>query len=220
MSKWALVLLLSLASSHKPLAQADQDKAFKICSVSGGLDVTRLVSSTTRSFFRSAIEDVELIREVISESAFYGGLANGLNMGELSQTLDWQARNLTAQDTTVTAGLGYSDDQRDRHIERYVSLSENAPFVGTKESDLAMVEAASTIFPWIVDRRSLPSSWFLEHQNGRNLPSEGKSSAVEQLYTAAWIGTKGEAWLYYPPLTVYGHPLNFGDVLGSHYESQ
>ena len=32
--------------------ESDDDKAFKICSVSGGMDVTRLVSSNTRNFFK------------------------------------------------------------------------------------------------------------------------------------------------------------------------
>ena len=222
--KLTFVILACLGQAA--LGVVDPDKAFKICSVSGGLDVTRLVSSTTRSFFQSAIEDVELIREVISESAYNGGIVNGIhNLDQLSQTLAWEDRSttenpLTAQDTTVTAGLGYVDDRPSRHIERYVSLFENFPFVGDKEADLAMVETASNIFPWIIDRRSVSSKWWLEHQNGRVIQNDATSNSIEQLYTAAWIGTKGEAWLYYPPLTVYGHPLNFGDVLGSHYDSR
>ena len=36
------------------------------------------------------------------------------------------------------------------------------------------------------------------------------------LYAAAWIGTHGNAWLYYPPLVVFGEgrPNTFGDLLG------
>eukprot|EP00977_Amphora_coffeiformis_P026558 scaffold27769_cov176-Amphora_coffeaeformis.AAC.9 len=225
MSKSLIQLAAVFLTSLHVRAVTDDDKSFKICSVSGGLDVTRLVSSTTRSLFRSAIEDVELMREVIGESAYNGGVASGMyKLDELSHTLAWRERStpefpLTANDTTVTAGLGYSDDNPDRHIERYVSLSENAPLVGNKETDMAMVEAAGNIFPWIVDRRSVPSKWALDHQNGKTLPNEGKSNKIEQLYTAAWIGTKGEAWLYYPPLTIFGHPLGFGDILGGHYDS-
>jgi hypothetical protein len=217
---------------------SSSNKAYKICTVSGGLDVARLVSSNTRSLFRSAIEDVELIREYISEAAYNGGLAGGLSdLDGLAATLDWQSRNMSPAETTVSVGLGYTDDRSDRHVDRFVSASPNQPFVGTKALDMALVDSASNIFPWIVDRRSVPSKWWVNHTNGRTLlfgdnkdASLGGAELNEatdhenyfaQLYTAAWIGTKGEAWLYYPPLRVYGHPLNLGDVVGGdNYESQ
>lgn len=234
------------SSSASPLPGANnEDKTYKICSISGGLDVTRLVSSTTRNFFQSALEDVELIREVISETAWnvnqnqrvQGEAASAdatygqADLNVMEDTLDWQARNeayglnLTDNDTTVTAGIGYCDDRDSRRVERFVSLSSNQPYVGTKQTDMALVEAAGNIFPWLVDRRSVKTSWWVPHLNGKHVDENDASTAgsrgsFEQLYTAAWIGTKGEAWLYYPPLRVYGHPLGFGDVLGSHYESQ
>ena len=145
----------------------------------------------------------------------------------MSLTLDWQARqnNLSSNDTTLSAGLGYADDRENRRVECFVSLAVNEPFVGTKQSDMAIIDSASNIFPWIVDRQSIPSKWWRSHQNGRPVlerddDDDQAAGHYEQLYTAAWIGTKGEAWLYYPPLSVYGHPLTFGDVLGSSYESQ
>jgi hypothetical protein len=69
----------------------------------------------------------------------------------------------------------------------------------------------------IVDRRSVPSNWWVSHQNGKIV--DQAESDFEQLYTAAWMNSKGEAVLYYPPLRVYGHPLGLGDVLGPAYES-
>ena len=133
---------------------------------------------------------MEFIREYISEAALNGGIAGGLHtLQGLNQTLDWRARGFSPQDTTVSAGLGYTDDRSDRRIERYVALV-NEPFVGTKDSDVALIDSASIIFPWIVDRRSLEEKWYISHQNGR---SARKNKDFERLYVAAWIGTRGEA---------------------------
>lgn len=223
MSSLIILLLSSLttvvwAEGHPVFASSD--KVLKICSVSEGLNIARLSSSQTRNLFRDAIEDVEFIREYISEAAFQGGIVGGLHtLQELNQTLDWEARDLTPQDTTVSAGLGYSDDRKDRRISRYVGLV-NEPFVGNKDSDIALIDSASNIFPWIVDRRSIEDKWFVSHQNGRSSP---KHRDLERLYVAAWIGTPGEAWVYYPPLTkTYPdyQPLAMGDVLGPRYNSQ
>lgn len=151
------------------------NKAGRVCNVLEGVDLTRLISSNTRSFFAGSIEDVEFIREYVSE---------------------------------------------DRRIERYVSQSTNQPFVGTKEDDMAAIDAVSNIFPWIVDRRSVESLWWLkDHQNGRSEGPTKETFRFEKLYVAAWLGTYGEAWMYYQPLTVYGHPLGFGNVLSGTYDS-
>ena len=198
------------------------DKSFRVCDVLGALELTRFISSRTRHFFQGAIEDVELIRESLSECMINDGIVGGLhNLDEMLQTLDRQARNLTDDGvtTTIDANLAYVDDRQTRRIERYVSLSENQPFIGTKESDMAMVDCVSNVFPWIVDRKSHESKWWTTHQNGR---SEGPSKATfefDQLYVAAWIGSYGEAWMYYPPLHVYGHPLVFSEILGDAYDS-
>jgi hypothetical protein len=233
------------STSNSNLLFPSKKKAYQICSLSGGLDVTRLVSISTRSLFRSALEDVELIREYISEAVLNQGIVGGLsNLDDMATTLDWQARGKKFGDTTITAGLGYCDDRIDRRLDRFVSLSETSqPSVGNKATDMALIDTASNIFPWIVDRRSVPSKWWLNHTNGhshlvveKNVNNEttttttttglpateesGDYNHFQQLYTAAWIGTKGEAYLYYPPLRVYGHPLGFGDVLGAQYVSQ
>jgi hypothetical protein len=232
----ATVVGASDTSSSNVLSS--KKKAYQICSVSGGLDVTRLVSISTRSLFRSALEDVEFIREYISEAALNSGIVGGLSdLDDMAATLDWQAREKTSGDTTITAGLGYCDDRNDRRMDRFVSLSENSlPSVGNKATDMALVDTASNILPWIVDRRSVPSKWWVSHTNGHSqlvveknanettsgLPTEDSSDYhhFQQLYTAAWIGTKGEAYLYYPPFRVYGHPLAACDVVGPQYESQ
>jgi len=150
-----------------------------------------------------------------------GGIAYGLHdLSRLNQTLDWEARNLTPSHTTVAAGLGYTDDRKDRRVERHVSMADRQPFVGTKVSDLALIESASNIFPWIVDRKSAQDKWWLSHQNGRSLERKSSDRKFDRLYVAAWIGTRGEAWMYYPPLSAsVGHPFGFGDVLGAEYSS-
>lgn len=222
-----LSILLLTVSSLTTIAWAgghglfeSNSKALRICSIAGGINIARLSSSNTRNLFRDAIEDVEFIREYISEAALNGGIVGGLHtLQGLNQTLDWEARGLSPQDTTVSAGLGYSDDRKDRRIERYVGMI-NQPFVGDKESDIALVDSASNIFPWIVDRRSVKEKWFVSHQNGQ---SSQKYKDLERLYVAAWVGTRGEAWVYYPPLTkAYpeDQPIGFGDVLGHSYHSQ
>lgn len=218
----------------------DDSKSQFICSLSGGLDVVRLSSSTTRLAFKDALEDVEFIRQYIAESAMNNNNRNnknsnngnartgfGMTLDELSQTLDYKARNISSTvtpssnststittiipelATTVTAGLGYTDDRVDRRIERYVGLT-NEPLVGTKQTDLDLIEPTADILPWMVDRTA-------------NSMSEQQKADTEydRLYVAAWIGTHGEAWMYYPSLqNTYGHPLAFGDVLGGSYDSK
>jgi hypothetical protein len=55
------------------------NKTYKICNVLGGLDVTRVVSSNARHFFQGAIEDVELIREYVSQAAANEGIVGGFS---------------------------------------------------------------------------------------------------------------------------------------------
>lgn len=196
-----------------------EDKSFKICSVLGGLDITRLVSSNTRSFFGGAIEDVELIREFVSTAAMQQGIVGGLSdFDQISQTLDWEARGFDSPTTTVEAGLGVVDDRIDRDMERFVSFS-NEPLVGDKQTDMRILNSVSLVFPWLVDRKSNEAKWWLGHQNGRSEGQTKEPFLFEALYTAAWIGTYGEAWAYYPPLRVYEHPFNFADILTNDYDS-
>lgn len=213
------VYLLTRYFGSASAALLDDDKSLKICSIVGGLDIARLFSSYTRNFFQGAIEDVELIREYISEAAVNGGIAGFHDLEAIARTVDWKARNLTSKSTTVEAGLGYCDDRSDRRVERFVSLA-NEPLTGDKASDLSIIDSAANIFPWIVDRKSVEEKWWLkDHQNGRSEGPTKEKFRFEQLYVAAWIGTLGEAWLYYPPMRVYGHPLTFGDILGPEYNS-
>jgi hypothetical protein len=175
-----LLLLLRLVqhlSCLQKTAGASNPKDYKICSVTGGLDVARLVSSNTRSLFRSAIEDVELIREYISEAALNRGIVGGLSdLDAMSGTLDWKSRGKSPMDTTVTAGLAYCDDRVDRRVDRFVSLSDNQPFQGDKSADMALIDSASNLFPWIVDRRSVASKWWVNHANGRSLLDQTNQS--------------------------------------------
>ena len=208
-----------------------EEKGNQICSLSGGLNAVGIMGSILRVAFQSALQDVEFIREFLQESArnhneMYQlhphndsslqqlrpqSMIRGMSLEELALTLDVEARNYSSSNTTTTveAGLGYSDDRPDRRIERYVGLIHE-PLVGTKQTDLSFIEPTATIFPSLVDRTS----------NVAYDPS-GSRNTGQPLYQAAWIGTRGEAWTYYPPLTKsYGHPLTFGDVLGPRYDSQ
>ncbi|KAI2506306.1 hypothetical protein MHU86_8136 [Fragilaria crotonensis] len=179
------------------------NKSSKICNVLGGLDVTRFVSSNTRQVFKGAIEDVELIREYVSLAAGNQGIVGGFSdLKALNNSLDWKGRGLSEGTTTVDAGLGYVDDRSDRLMDRYVGLREQ-PFVGDKQNDLMLIDTLSNLFPWLVDRRSVEKKWFKPHQNGRSEGPTKEPFVFETLYAAAWIGTYGNAWVYYPLVSVW-----------------
>ncbi|CAB9529589.1 Receptor-type guanylate cyclase gcy [Seminavis robusta] len=198
---------------------ADDTKDYKICDAIGGLDVTRLVSTNARNFFAEAIDDVELMREYLSESALTANWTSDFDsLDELAATLDWQARNLTRGTTSVEAGLGYTDDRPNRRMDRFVGLAHQ-PLVGDLYTDFLMMDALSPLLPWIVDRKSREDVWWKSHQNGRSEGDKKESFMFESLYTAAWVVSKADAVVYYPPLAVYGHPLTMGDVVGGQYDS-
>ena len=198
-----------------------QSKEFKICDVLGGLDVTRLVSTRARSFFASAIDDVELSREFLTESVGYRDSRNAdfTTLQEMSQSLDWEARGLKPNMTTVDAGMGYADDRPDRRIDRFMSITEG-PLVGDKQSDFDMIDTYSSLLPWLVDRKSKQEFWWRNHTAGHSEGDKKEPFAFDSLYTAAWATTWGGGAMYYPPLSVYGHPLTLGDVVGNEYSSR
>ena len=205
---------------------SDATKEFKICDVLGGLDATRLVSTNARNFFSSAIDDVELMREYLSEAWLSPENDNGSgdwisdfrNLEQMSRTLDWQARGLANGTTSVEAGIGYTDDRPDRRVDKFCGLLHE-PFVGDKDSDFAMVDAISPLMPWIVDRKSKESNWWNDHINGVSQGEDKEPFLFDALYTAAWLVSWAEVVIYYPPLAVYGHPLTMGDVVGGTYDS-
>jgi len=206
-------------------------KEYKICDVLGGLDVTRFVSTNARNFFKYAIDDVELMREYLSEAAnarSFSGVENNatlstrdysfISIEEMSQTLDWQARGLPEGTTTVEAGTGYTDDRPNRRVDRYVGTFRE-PLVGDAETDFRMMDSLSPLLPWIVDRKSKESAWWRDHLNGETEGDSKEPFLFESLYTAAWLVSWAEVVMYYPPLAVYGHPLTMGDVVGGKYNS-
>ena len=199
------------------------EKSFKICNVLGGLDVTRFVSSNTRQLFQGAIEDVELIREYVSQAATNHGIVGGLsNLQQMSHTLQWKEREFEKEITTVEAGLAYVDDRSERIVDRYVSHhNAEKPLVGDRETDMKIVDTVTNLFPWLVDRKSIEAQWWIDHQNGRSEGPEKAPFLFDSLYAAAWIGSYGNAWVYYPPFRVFGegHPTTMGDVLGDEIES-
>jgi serine/threonine protein kinase len=198
------------------------DKSFKICNVVGGLDVTRTVSSQTQRVFREAIKDVELIREYVSLATTNKGILGGFSdLKALNESLQWRKRGFTQKTTTVQAGIGYSDDRQGRDIDRFVSISNENPYTGDKETDLRIADTLSNILPWIVDRRSIERRWWTPHQNGRCEGPDKEPFMFDSLYTAAWFGTYSNVWMYYPPMAVFGnhHPLTGGDIIGGCFKS-
>ena len=102
---------------------SQNDKAFKICNVLGGLDVTRYVSSNARNIFQEAIEDIELIREYVGQATLNKGIVGGFSdLNEMNLSLDWKGRGLRQGTTTVDAGLGFVDDRSERMLERYAAF--------------------------------------------------------------------------------------------------
>ena len=179
------------------------DKTYKICSVPGGMDMTRFISQDARHFFAGAIEDVELIREVISTTADHGGVGHRMTLAELNSTLDRVGRgycddeatcNSTVQ-TTLEAGLQYVDDRPDREIDFYIGTYGLINDLNSV-AELAIVQAAELVFPWIVDRKARPNLWSSSHQNGRSTGPHKEPFRFSSLYSAAWIGSYGEAWLH------------------------
>jgi len=180
-------------------------------------------------FYFSAIDDVELVREVISEVAINGGLGHQLSLYELDHTLDRIGRikeglldSSIDSSSTVEAGLGYVDDRPNRRMDMYVSLNGTnglSKHTNTSrknvEKQLAMVQAASIIFPWIVDRKSKKDYQYVTHLNGWSEGPDKEPFRFDSLYTAAWIGSTAETWAYYPPFNKKaGIPFTIGDALG------
>ena len=71
-----------------------------------------------------------------------------------------------------------------------------------------MIDSATDILPWLVDRRSKESHWKVCHRNGRTEGDEKMPLPFDSLYTAGYVLSWGDALWYYPPLTIYGHPFN------------
>jgi hypothetical protein len=175
-------------------------KELKICSIVNGLDLTRLQSYRLRVMFRNAMEDVELMREYISEAMLNDGLLDGLsNLTAMAHTCNWQDRNLPPNSTTLDAGLGWVDDRASRRIDRHVSTATD-PMVGTKHTDMALIDTVSNILPWIQDRRAKEQYWSETHQNGRSEGPTKDELIYSSLYLSTWAVTTGDAIAYYPPL--------------------
>jgi hypothetical protein len=155
------------------------------------------------------------MREYAGEMAFAGNWTSEFaSLEELGRTLDWKARNMTNGSTTVDAHLGYTDDRLDRRIERYAPLNSTPP-VGDPYTDFLFMDSLAALIPWIVDRRSKESGWWLDHQNGRSEGDRKDAFKFDSLYIGGWTMARGSAaGLYYPPFWVYEHPLTSGDLWG------
>jgi hypothetical protein len=112
----------------------------------------------------------------------------------------------------------YTDDRPDRRVDRFAGFA-NEPFVGDKESDFAIVDAMSPLLPWIMDRRSKEENWWKDHKIGKSQGDKKEPFMFDALYTAAWALSYADVTIYYPPLSVYGHPLTLGEVVGANFNS-
>ena len=121
----------------------ENPKAFQICDLDGGMDRTRLASTEARSFFKSAISDVEFIREYVAEVAAADSYRGEFpSLLDLASTLDYEGRGLPKGSTTRSAGLGFCDDRPSRRMERYQSENIDVmPIVGNKQTDFNMLDS-------------------------------------------------------------------------------
>jgi hypothetical protein len=192
-------------------------KDYVICDYIQGLELTKLASVNSRGLFSGSILDVEQLRESLVESAQYGGTINGFyQLDRLAQSLDWKARGLPANTTTVEALDSYVDDRADRRVERWLPLSGRDPLVGDKQSDMKFADSLSSILPWIVDRASKESSWWKNHQSGRSEGRFKEPFRFDKFYLAGWFIMHSDLNIYYPPLNVLkeGHPFTLDEVVG------
>jgi hypothetical protein len=91
--------------------------------------------------------------------------------------------------------------------------------VGDKATDAVMMDVASNILPWIVDRKKNKDMWSDEHQNGHSQAPRLEPLVFDSLYAAGYALSWGNIIWYYPPLSEYGHPLQIADVLGGEFDS-
>jgi hypothetical protein len=195
-------------------------KDYVICEHSQGLEVTKLASVNARALFSASIQDVEQLREYLVEAAQYGGTINGFyQLDKLAQSLDWKARGLPANTTTVEALESYVDDRADRRVERWAPLVGPDPLVGDKQSDMKFADSLSSMLPWIVDRSSRESSWWKYHQSGRSEGRFKEPFRFDKFYVAGWFVMHSDLMIYYPPMTVFGGglPFNMDEVVGEGY---
>ena len=82
-----------------------------------------------------------------------------------------------------------------------------------------MMDAASDILPWLVDRRSRESKWNVCHRNGGSEGTEKVPLPFNNLYAAGYVLSWADSLWYYPPLQVYGHPFNMADLQGKGFDS-
>jgi hypothetical protein len=204
------------------LTATTHDKDYIICDYSEGLDVTQLASLKAQGLFSSSIQDVELLRELLVEAAHYNGTHGFYQFDQLAQSLDWKARGLPANMTTVEALKSYVDDRANRRMERFSPLNGWDPLVGDKQSDMRFAESLALILPWIVDRSSRETSWWKYHQSGRSEGRFKEPFRFDMFYAAAWLGMYSETLAYYPPINMYGEgmPLTIADIVGDNFTAR
>uniref|UniRef100_A0A7S4JMC6 G-protein coupled receptors family 3 profile domain-containing protein n=1 Tax=Odontella aurita TaxID=265563 RepID=A0A7S4JMC6_9STRA len=83
------------------------------------------------------------------------------------------------------------------------------------------MDVAANVLPWLMDRRSKESEWFMDHQNGRSEGADKELMPFDRLYKSCWVHSQGGAFLNYPPLSAVLPDFAFStyaDYIGSDYD--
>jgi len=153
--------------------------------------------------FDGAMKDVKLIARLLVETNEKGGDADPVLRDEMCccDTLDWEELGRTS----AWAGFHNCDDNRKNELYFGNKSMEGGYGVYTRtrtiDTDLAWLSPASTLFPWIIDRQTV-------------------SFDRDGFYAAAWIGTNGEVWSYYPGFNQIWPDHHFGDFVGGDYNGR
>lgn len=114
--------LIGEEKAETPNEASTNNKAFQICDIAGGVAVARDASRSIQTLFLNALEDVEQMREFLTENMKHNGNSVTTTLDDLAQSLDHEARGLPNNVTTLDVGLAWADDRPDRRVERIVGL--------------------------------------------------------------------------------------------------
>lgn len=149
------------------------------------------------------MKDVKMLAKLIVQSNQRGGDADPVLRKDMCccTTVDWEDLGRSS------AWAGYHDCDENRMNELYYgNMSLNGGygvFTGTRtiDTDLAFLSPAATVFPWIIERQTV-------------------SFDRDGFFAAAWMGTNGEVWSYYPGFNQVWPGHFFGDIIGPSYNGR
>mmetsp|Transcript_62516 Transcript_62516/g.146986 ORF Transcript_62516/g.146986 Transcript_62516/m.146986 type:complete len:1259 (-) Transcript_62516:160-3936(-) len=196
---------MSDVPSHRRADDANgtDSRQYLSCSAPDVLFVIETSAKQLMKKFDGAMKDVKLIARLLVETNEKGGDADPVLRDEMCccDTLDWEELGRTS----AWAGFHNCDDNRKNELYFGNKSMEGGYGVYTRtrtiDTDLAWLSPASTLFPWIIDRQTV-------------------SFDRDGFYAAAWIGTNGEVWSYYPGFNQIWPDHHFGDFVGGDYNGR